>query len=347
MRYCCVSPAAPRGTENCPFRLSGEQGRTAAGKTGRRGVAPETEVLNRLVWQVIEEGRSREWKETLEAFGDETPALQASGEAAARLCEILSEVSRGDVPFAKARKRAEGALKELPGALLWPGQSQQLLKDAPADAQVFDLALAACHMSRLQEEEQAQGILSVTAAGDTTFGAYPEVEPWLSFFREYYDRREDMGFPLRYCRPFFYHDSLTLLNCEGTFTETGDMAHKKYRFKGPPAFAGMFSAGGVELVNLANSHTMDYKLPGFEDTKKALEEAGVGFFGEDSIRYVEVCGKTAAFWGYDLFGREPEDLAERLAEDIARAEKNGAELLIPPFHWGVEYSPYPTEFQTW
>lgn len=109
MRYCCVSPAAPRGTENCPFRLSGEQGRTAAGKTGRRGAAPETEVLNRLVWQVIEEGRSRKWKEALEAFGDETPALQASGEAAAaaRLCERLSEVSWGGMSPLQRRGRGQ------------------------------------------------------------------------------------------------------------------------------------------------------------------------------------------------------------------------------------------------
>ncbi|MCI5800892.1 MAG: hypothetical protein MR014_01630 [Oscillospiraceae bacterium] len=109
----------------------------------------------------------------------------------------------GDVPFAKARKRAEGALKELPGALLWPGQSQQLLKDAPADAQVFDLALAACHMACLREEEQAQGILSVTAAGDTTFGAYPEVEPWLSFFVSITTGERTWGFLCGIAVPFF------------------------------------------------------------------------------------------------------------------------------------------------
>lgn len=105
----CLSGCAPRGGE-LPVQAppaGREERQPEKQAAGER--PPETEVLNRLVWQVIEEGRSREWEETLEAFGDETPALQASGEAAAaaKLCEILSEVSWGGMSPLQRRGRGQ------------------------------------------------------------------------------------------------------------------------------------------------------------------------------------------------------------------------------------------------
>lgn len=129
----CLSGCAPRGGE-LPVQAppaGREERQPEKQAAGER--PPETEVLNRLVWQVIEEGRSREWEETLEAFGDETPALQASGEAAAaaKLCEILSEVSWGGCPLCKGAEEGRGGPERAAGRSALAGSVPAAFKGCP------------------------------------------------------------------------------------------------------------------------------------------------------------------------------------------------------------------------
>lgn len=206
-------------------------------------------------------------------------------------------------------------------------------------------ALAACAMRAQRQAEQAAGVISLTVAGDTTFGEYPEVPPLRSFSKEFADRRGDLSFPLRQTAPFFQNDSLSVLNCEGTFTEATEMKEKRYRFKGPESYIAMFTNAGIEVVNLANNHTLDYLEQGYTDTRENLAAHGVAYYGEQEYLVREVEGIKFGFFGYDLFGKEPENMHALLERDFAAVRALGAQVIVPTFHWGYEYHNTPNPFQ--
>ncbi len=206
------------------------------------------------------------------------------------------------------------------------------------------LALAACAMRATCRAETAEGLISITAAGDCTFGQYPEVAPKYSFAAEFDRQGRNLAFPLAKCTPFFANDTVTVLNCEGTFTESNDMAEKRFRFKGPAAYAQMFANGNVELVNLANNHTYDYKDEGYTDTMAALDATGVAYYGRELIHYAETPDGKVAFIGYEMVNAEP-DMTEALARDIATARQKGAVMVVVSFHWGLEYANEANAYQ--
>lgn len=244
-----------------------------------------------------------------------------------------------DEAFAARSRQLDSCLNDLAQLSVEKDCVQWMPAYNSADQSNLQLALASCEMRRRFQQEQREEVITLTVGGDTTFGQYPEVEEHagaVSFREELASRGGDYAFPLSLCRPFFYNDDLSILNCEGTFTLSDDARQKKYRFKGDPDFAQMFTLGGVEMVNLANNHSYDYKEQGLADTYQALTDAGVGYYDEGVIGYeVTVKGRVACI-GYDLFGKEP-DMTEALTRDIGQARQRGADLVVVTFHWGYEY----------
>ena len=119
---------------------------------------------------------------------------------------------------------------------------------------------------------------------------------------------------------------------------------------------------GIDAVSLANNHSLNCGPEPFVDTLAALESAGVKHFGggrtrEDARRpaIVEARGLRFAFLGYDdVAGRyyaagertpgiAPLDLPEVVAD--VRAARQVADVVVPYFHWGTEYTSVPTQRQ--
>jgi poly-gamma-glutamate synthesis protein (capsule biosynthesis protein) len=83
---------------------------------------------------------------------------------------------------------------------------------------------------------------------------------------------------------------------------------KKYTLRAPPAAAPALVAGGIDIVNLANNHTLDYGATAFSDTLGTLDALGVGHIGggqdEASAHapvIVELNGLRVGFLGYALY----------------------------------------------
>jgi poly-gamma-glutamate synthesis protein (capsule biosynthesis protein) len=147
-------------------------------------------------------------------------------------------------------------------------------------------------------------------------------------------------------RHIFESDDLTIANCEGTFTDLTSPRVKpengpKYWFRGPPEYARVFSAGGVDAVNLANNHTMDFGAQGYEDTKKALAGAGVEFFGRDDVLVKEIRGLKIGF-----FGMPASSGASLIKRRIDELKRQGARVIVASFHGGITnttYAPTPSQ----
>jgi len=163
-----------------------------------------------------------------------------------------------------------------------------------------------------------------------------------SFARRLAEVDDPPSYPFSDVVKVLSHDDLTIANLEGTLTLARLPHNHVYAVRGKPANATMLRAGSVELVNLDNNHTDDFGPAGYADTKRALEQAGVGYFGRGLIDRRVVRGVEIVNLGYR--GGAP-DVRARMTREVGRESAHG-ELVIVSFHWGVEgyYATHPTQY---
>ena len=115
--------------------------------------------------------------------------------------------------------------------------------------------------------------VTISAAGDCTLGVDSRYN---NRFNEYYSRNNSKYF-FKNVKSVFEKDDITIVNFEGTLTTSSNRAQKKFTFKGPAKYTKILTEGSVEVVNLANNHTMDFGEQGFKDTKAALKKAKIAY----------------------------------------------------------------------
>jgi len=165
---------------------------------------------------------------------------------------------------------------------------------------------------------------------------------------------------------------ITVANLEAPLGTTGTpIPGKLIWFRAKPEYVECLLKAGIDVVNLANNHILDYDSPCLLETFEVLDRAGVAYFGAgtDDVTarrpaVLEAAGLKVAFLGYTEFadpglywdpvyrrtfvaapgvpGCNPLDL-ELVAEDIERA-KAAADLVVVVYHWGMEDINYP---QAW
>ncbi len=141
-------------------------------------------------------------------------------------------------------------------------------------------------------------------------------------------------------REIFQQDDLTVVNFEGTITDSEDRANKTWAFRGDREYLEVLTSGSVEAANLANNHVHDYGDTGYNDTRTALEEAGIRNFGFDQVALMEVNGIQVGFLGLYTVYEDPQHM-EDLKARIQELKDAGAQLIIANFHWGFELDYYP------
>lgn len=194
---------------------------------------------------------------------------------------------------------------------------------------------------RIREERRRWTSITVSFAGDCTLGT-DEAFPYRDSLPQRLEREGfDYSYFFRGVRSIFEADDLTIVNLETTLTEASRSADKRFRFKGPPSYTNILKSGSIELVNISNNHIYDYLNEGFEDTVKALDEAGVGYCGEGYIAYLEIKGIRIACVGNMVWN--PRITAD-LKRDIRDARKN-ADIVIVSLHWGIERTHHPDGYQ--
>ncbi len=125
-------------------------------------------------------------------------------------------------------------------------------------------------------------------------------------------------YPFANVKQIFLKDSLTIGNLEGPLTEHDQGVYKNRHivFKASQQLAKTLANNGLNLLSLANNHTMDYGYQGLQDTIKALKEHGldmVGTRGQQSNlhTFVGENGMTFGFLGYTVFPPEGYIVSEK------------------------------------
>ncbi|NCB92606.1 MAG: CapA family protein [Clostridia bacterium] len=185
--------------------------------------------------------------------------------------------------------------------------------------------------------------LTISAAGDCTLGTDVSFDT-SSNFDAFYIVKKDYGYFLQNVKDIFSADDLTIVNMEGTLTESDERQDKTYAFKGDPKYTQVLTSGSVEAANLANNHSKDYGEQSYTDTIQHLEEAGVTTFGFDRTAVVESKGIKIGLVGIYVLA-DGLERQQQLIDNIASVKAQGAQVVIVSFHWGTEKSNYPDDIQ--
>lgn len=182
--------------------------------------------------------------------------------------------------------------------------------------------------------------VTISAAGDCTLGVDSRFN---STFNEYYNQKGSNYF-LKKVKKVFAKDDLTIVNFEGTLTNSYARANKQYTFKGPAKHVKILKKGSVEVVTLANNHTSDYGSQGLIDTKNTLKNNKIKYCYNSTIAYKKVKGVKVAFIGFSQLAGVSESQVDSA---IKEAKKKKAKIIIMNIHWGEERVYYPTGRQTY
>ena len=204
-------------------------------------------------------------------------------------------------------------------------------------------------------ESDGSVIITVSCTGDFTIGGDSRKKKNI-FEDELEAQGGDINFTMRNIRDLFLEDDLTLVNFEGTLTESTYVpANKKenqFLFSAPPSYVTMLSDNGVDAVSLENNHVMDHGEEVYEETKQTLRNAGIIYSNSTEMGVFEIPEKKVqiAMLSYLCIDRyeKPVDgyatLYDKVAADIQEA-KRLYPIVIVSFHWGNELDYSPTNNQ--
>lgn len=216
------------------------------------------------------------------------------------------------------------------------------------------------------------GSVLIAAAGDTVLGFNLEA---------HYDAQLQAGANPEQLRQLYFagvadlliRADLALVNLECPLTNRGVLISKNFNFRARPELVEILKAGSIDVVTLANNHTMDYGAIGMEDTMDTLTDADIAHFGAGMTlpearmpAIVERRGLRIGFLGYyfqttadileprELFATESSPgvagcyvdfrcIQQQINEDVSRLLPR-VDVVIPYFHWGKEGS---TKVQTY
>lgn len=173
----------------------------------------------------------------------------------------------------------------------------------------------------------------VTAGGDCTIGCTNNQRTRKSGFANVVAEK-GYAWPFSGLTGVFSEDDLTLVNFEGTLTDSTDAVEKLFNFKGPKEYAEILTLGSVEAVNLANNHFHDYGEQGKRDTMAALDIEGIVYCGSGMTAIYETRGVKIGLIGNTF----PYSNGKRdISAEIQELRSQGCQIVIASFHWGSEY----------
>lgn len=148
-------------------------------------------------------------------------------------------------------------------------------------------------------------------------------------------------YPFLYTKDIFSGADVVFSNLEGPVPDTHEKTPAySFRFSFHPNSIKALHDAGVNVVNLANNHTVDFGEQGYIDTTKELKEQGIAFVGHPTRmgegltfeksyrdRGVRFVGLNDTYTPVDI---------KKSTELIRGLKKDGAFLIVAA-HWGEEY----------
>jgi len=159
----------------------------------------------------------------------------------------------------------------------------------------------------------------------------------------------------------FHHADFTALNLETSVTSRGIPQPKTFHFRTTPTAFTALRDAGVNLVNMANNHVLDYGQVGLADTLAAAKASGLPYVGIGTnaaaawTPYVAtIKGTKVAFIGVSQVAElasswvatssrpgEANAINLRRTLNAVRAARRLAPVVVVFLHWGTEGTACP------
>lgn len=180
----------------------------------------------------------------------------------------------------------------------------------------------------------------------------------------YVGRRIDQfgpAFPLEMVAPELQKADLVIANLECPLTTAPPALEKRFIFRVNPA--NVAALKGIDIVSLANNHTLDCGEAGFAETQRTLAKALIATIGADSWKplILQRNGLKIAIFAFSDF---PENPTNASAKSVHRTPNSGPTYYNPArmraaiafmrpqvddiivfAHWGIEGTAVPSERQ--
>lgn len=162
--------------------------------------------------------------------------------------------------------------------------------------------------------------------------------------------------PLKYVQDKFGEYDLVAINLECVVSDKGSpQSGKLYTFEAPIESIKILKDAGVDVVSLANNHTMDFGEEAFLDMIKRLDDEGIKYVGGGSTReeafapiILDINGNKISILAFNdvetNFNAVRDNRAggayfdeSRIIENLSFASKN-SDIVIPYVHWGTEFN---------
>lgn len=207
-----------------------------------------------------------------------------------------------------------------------------------------------------ESEPAEDGTTTILFAGDVLFA---------NAFKAGYDANGIEGVVDPKLLALLQDADIFMVNNEFPFSDRGTpMEDKQFTFCCPPSYIKALNEMGVDVVSLANNHTLDYGKEALSDTFATLDGAGIlyGGAGEtleraEELQVIDVNGKKFGFLAVSRVIPETSWKVEnsvpgifscyddtRLVELVTEAKAECDFVAVYP-HWGVEYDAYPQNYQ--
>lgn len=313
---------------------------------------------------------------TVTAFGfyivlsDEIPPVMANS-----ISGIIkpSSVDAKGGPAANPEGREQGSGSEFP-------EQRETGETPPHESAVPDENLTevsgeGAHEDAFPEESNASDEIDAEPSGtDEVVNAVSKKRPTMIFcgdilidgsVKNVVEREGlDIIFRPEYRGPFRNAD-IAMADLEMPVSTRGaPMLDKEYNFRGDPSSLDLLEDMGIDIVTVANNHTMDYGREAFTDTLDLLDERGIKYVGggrdkNEAERWVTLKAGdysvaflaatrviSSASWYAaknqpGVFGTyDPSVLNAQIA--LAKQE---ADYVVVYAHWGVEKNSVPEDYQ--
>ena len=178
--------------------------------------------------------------------------------------------------------------------------------------------------------------ITISAAGDCTFGSDQSSPASVNFY-SVYNKKKDNAYFFRKVKKYFKTDDLTLVNLEGTLTTSSTRVDKTFAFRGNPSYVNILKKGAVEAVAFANNHCADYGTQSYHDTINTVRNAGIKLSSYEKVSIYKTKDRRIGMVSVNgLLGLE---YSKNLIDSgIKKLKKRNADLIIVSMHAGIEHT---------
>lgn len=161
--------------------------------------------------------------------------------------------------------------------------------------------------------------------------------------------------------PFIRDTNFMMVNLETTLTTSTDRVEKVFNFKADPDLAFILNYAGIDLVNLANNHSLDFGASGLKETINALDSMNILHVGAGSNIHkaqhpvillkqgvkIGIMGFTDNEPGWKATESQPGvnyiKVGDTSIAPLLESLREKVDIMIISLHWGPNMRERPTQ----